>query len=128
MHIAATRDHALIFPEEEIPVLNCDGLSRESSSLAERFSSMLIEVRPTLSAYLRTILRDSGAIEDCLQEASVTIWQHFQQNWDLEDFRRYSFTCARFKALSWLKKNKPSTVVFLNPEVAEQISELIIST
>ena len=127
MPTVATQNDLLAVPEEEIAVLQARGLSSGSAEIAEEFSIRLIEIRPVLWSYLRTMLRDHGAIEDCIQEASITIWEHFLPEWNREDLRRYAFTCARFKALSWLKKNKPKSVVFLNAELAEQIGERIMN-
>lgn len=126
MHSIVLQEKALYLPKEDIAVEHSGELSAESVVLAEKFSVFLIEIRPVLWSYLRTMIRDREAIEDCIQEASITIWENFNPNWEMEEFRPYAFTCARFKALNWLKKNK-SRAVFLNPEIAAQVGEQIVN-
>lgn len=93
----------------------------------ERFSKLLQATRPAIRAHLSTKLRCREAVEDCLQEIALTVWQKYDEEWDEESFRRYSFTCARFKALSWLKKNKSNNLVMMAPEMAERLADRIES-
>ena len=105
-----------------------NGLNPKSKFLAiERFSKLLQVTRPALRAHLSTKLRCREAVEDCLQEIALTVWQKYDEGWDEESFRRYSFTCARFKALSWLKKNKSNNLVVMAPEMAERLADRIES-
>ncbi|GAA5482186.1 sigma-70 family RNA polymerase sigma factor [Haloferula sargassicola] len=99
------------------------GIGRTSGNVpavvAEHFSALLTEVTPALSAYLGTMLRDRGEVEDCMQEAFVVVWEKFNPRWEIEDFRRYAFTCARFKALNLLRKKSSRAIVFMDPKVTE---------
>ncbi|MDQ8189025.1 sigma-70 family RNA polymerase sigma factor [Roseibacillus persicicus] len=94
---------------------------------AEKFSSLLTLVRPSLAAYLSSFLRDRGEIEDCMQEVFLVVWKKFHLDWDEVDFRKYSFTCARFKALNLLRKKGVRSMVFLDPEVSELIGDRVWS-
>lgn len=111
------------------PALDSDNLKSSSGEIRlqnqriELFSKQLTANRPAIRAFLSTKLRCREAVEDCLQEVALTVWQKYDHRWDEESFRRFSFTCARFKALSWLKKNKPKDMVFMDVEVAEQIEK-----
>lgn len=100
---------------------------RLQENCVERFSELLTTTRPALRAYLSTRLRCREAVEDCLQEVALTVWQKYEEGWNEESFRRYSFSCARFKALSWLKKNKSKNLVVMAPEIAERIADRVES-
>ncbi|MCH1510433.1 MAG: sigma-70 family RNA polymerase sigma factor [Akkermansiaceae bacterium] len=104
---------------------SCDTLMSQAD--AELFSKKLVQLRPALRGYLRTMLKSHEGVEDCIQEASITIWNRYEASWDNLDFRRYAFTCARFKALSWLKKHNSQSVVFADEEVAENIASRVLN-
>ncbi|MCP5537499.1 MAG: sigma-70 family RNA polymerase sigma factor [Akkermansiaceae bacterium] len=97
------------------------------NSEASVFASYYMASRASIRAYLFTILKDAAACEDCMQEAALEMWKKRQADWSLLDFRKLAFTYARFKALSWLKKNKPAAHLHLSPELSEKISMLITS-
>lgn len=90
---------------------------------ARKFTQYYLESRASLRAYLFTLLRDQNAVEDCLQEACIVVWERKQADWTLEDFRKVAFTCARFKALSWLKKHKPASHLSLSPEMSSILAK-----
>jgi len=102
-------------------LVSSGGESRIEKQRVEIFSRYLAANRPALRAFLSTKLRCREAVEDCLQEVSLTVWRKYDDHWDEESFRRFSFTCARFKALSLLKKTKPKDFVFTDVEVAEKL-------
>jgi len=90
---------------------------------ARKFTSYYLESRSSLRAYLSTLLREQNAVEDCLQEACIVVWEKKQADWTLEDFRKVAFTCARYKALSWLKKHKPDSHLTLSPEMSSILAK-----
>ena len=87
------------------------------------FTQYYVATRASLRAYLATLLKDDAACEDCMQEAVLVMWKKREAQWELEDFRKLAFTCARFKALSWLKKNKPKNHLNLSPELSEKLAQ-----
>ena len=95
--------------------------------LSQKFTTHYLESRVSLRAYLHVFLHDEAAIDDCLQEAAVVVWQKVGADWTVEDFRRVAFTCARFKALSWLKKNKPNSLVFSEPDIVARLAERVMA-
>ncbi|BCX47986.1 hypothetical protein HAHE_18940 [Haloferula helveola] len=80
-----------------------------------------------MRAYLMTIVKGREAVEDCLQETALVVWEKFDPNWNEEDFRRFSFRCARYKALNWIKKHESRGMVFMDPEVARRVCERVES-
>ncbi|GAA5495714.1 hypothetical protein Rhal01_01893 [Rubritalea halochordaticola] len=88
----------------------------------KQFTQLYLAAQPSLRAFLSTIVRDPAAVEDCLQETCIVLWKKRDPSWDIEDFRRLAFTCARFKGLSWLKKNKPNLKTYLSPDITKKLS------
>ncbi|NWK55016.1 sigma-70 family RNA polymerase sigma factor [Verrucomicrobiaceae bacterium N1E253] len=88
------------------------------------FTKHYLATMTSLRAYLGSFLRDHAAVEDCLQETCLVLWNKRQPHWSEEDFRKVAFTSARFKALSWLKKNKPAKHLSLSPELSERLAVL----
>lgn len=93
-----------------------------ANAKAQVFTQYYLTIQPALSAYLTSLVHSHATVEDCLQETCLVLWDKQQAQWTLEDFRKFAFTTARFKALSWLKKNKPKTLVTLSPELTEQLA------
>lgn len=78
-----------------------------------------------LSVYLRAILPDHFAVEDCLQEAFSVMWEKYGAE-EGEDFRRLAFVCAKNKALQWLDRNKVSRLMVVDPAIAQKIAEAAV--
>jgi len=93
-----------------------------SAGLEAKFTSFYLETRPDLRAYLTNFVRSQEAVEDCLQEACVVLWDKMTPEWELLDFRKMAFVTGRFKALSWLKKNKPAIHSVFSPELADKLA------
>lgn len=93
-----------------------------TSNEAAIFTEYYLETRPSLRAYLTSFIHNHAAVEDCLQETCLVLWKKKEAHWTLEDFRKVAFTCARFKALSWLKKNKPASHLSFSPEIAQKLA------
>lgn len=89
-----------------------------------KFTDFYLATRAPLRAYLYSFLPGNDeAIEDCIQETGVVVWAKFVADWDLDAFQKFSYTTARFKALSWLKKNKPAQRVQLSPSIMEKLAD-----
>ncbi len=108
----------------EIQIFSDGQVASCSSSRSEviQFTQFYLETRSALRGYLTTLVRDHAAVEDCLQETCLVVWKKMEARYTLEDFRKVAFTCARFKALSWLKKNKPSDQLSLSHELADKLA------
>lgn len=112
-------------PSHLYPASNSEAaleLFTPENSEVRQFTQLYLAVQPALRAFLSTIVRDSSAVEDCLQEACIVLWNKRDPDWSTEDFRKVAFTCARFKGLNWLKKNKPNLKTALSPELTKQLS------
>jgi RNA polymerase sigma-70 factor (ECF subfamily) len=61
---------------------------------------LFVKYEPALRAYARTLLPDWHAVDEALQEASVTMWEKHQQLRDEAGFLPWSKVIVRFKCLS----------------------------
>ena len=95
-----------------------------ASDKVKRYTEYFVETRPALKAYLSSFLgANDEAIEDCVQETGMLVWNKWDGDWDLDSFQKFSFVTARFKALSWLKKHKPARHLVLSPAAMESLAE-----
>lgn len=75
------------------------------NSLSQRdFMRLLIQHEPALRAYSRSILPDWNLVDEVIQEASVTLWQKFDQLRNEEGFLPWAKVIVRFKCLSEIGK------------------------
>lgn len=79
-------------------------------------------IRPNLAAYLRAMLPDIHAVDDCLQETYLILAAKYQDT-PVGEIRPLAFSCARNKALSWIKKQHAGRLSILDPELVFRIAE-----
>lgn len=61
---------------------------------------LLMVHEPALRAFARSLLPDWNAVDEAIQEASLTLWQKFDQFRDEAGFLPYAKVIVRFKCLS----------------------------
>ncbi len=83
---------------------------------------LLIRHEPVLRAYARTLLPDWNAVDEVLQEASITLWDKFDQLRSEEGFLPWAKVMVRFKCLSHVAKLRREQRVF-SEGVLEQLAE-----
>ncbi|PQJ29705.1 sigma factor [Rubritalea profundi] len=88
-----------------------------------KFVDFYLQTRVPLRAYIYGFLKNSEAIEDCIQETCMLVWNKQQEGWTLDEYQKFSYTTARFKALSWLKKHQPKKHVQLSPAMMEKLAD-----
>ena len=79
-------------------------------------------IRPNLAAYLQAMLPDTHAVDDCLQETYLVLAAKYQDT-PVAEIRPLAFSCARNKALSWIKKQHGGRLSILDPELVFRIAE-----
>ena len=73
----------------------------DAKSLSEGdFMRLFVRHEPALRAYARSILHDWEAVDDALQEASVTMWEKLAQLGDESGFLPWAKVILRFKCLA----------------------------
>ena len=88
-----------------------------------KFVAFYLQTRVPLRAYIYGFLKNSEAIEDCIQETCIVVWDKQQEGWSLDEYQKFSYATARFKALSWLKKHQPKKHVQLSPAMMERLAD-----
>jgi RNA polymerase sigma-70 factor (ECF subfamily) len=66
----------------------------------QEFLRLFLRNEPILRAFARSILPDWNAVDDALQEASVTMWEKLGQLRDEDGFLPWAKVILRFKCLS----------------------------
>ncbi|MGB7325871.1 MAG: sigma-70 family RNA polymerase sigma factor [Rubripirellula sp.] len=97
--------------------------SDPSRAISEgEFMRLFLKHEPALRAFARSILPNWNAVDDAIQEASVTMWEKLGQLRDEEGFLPWAKVILRFKclsAVSGLRRNGH----LLSDEVLKQIAD-----
>ena len=95
----------------------------ESNNAPEAdFMRLFVRHEPVLRAYARTLLPDWNAVDDALQEASVTMWQKLGQLDSEAGFLPWAKVIVRYKCLQLverIRREKP----LLSDEVLKLLAE-----
>lgn len=73
---------------------------------------LLMQHEPALRAYSRSMLPDWHLVDEVIQEASVTLWQKFDQLRDQAGFLPWAKVVVHFKCLSEIGKLRRDRHVF----------------
>lgn len=76
------------------------------------FMRLLMQHEPALRAYSRSLLPDWNLVDEVIQEASVTLWQKFDQLREEAGFLPWAKVVVRFKCLSEIGKLRRDRHVF----------------
>ncbi len=76
------------------------------------FVRLLMRNEPALRAYSRSLLPDWHLVDEVIQEASMTLWDKFDQLRDEESFLPWAKVVVRFKCLSVLDRLRRDRHVF----------------
>ena len=69
----------------------------------DAFLRRFTSAEPALRGFVRSLVPSAADTDDVLQEVAITLWKKFSEfkSDSAEDFRRWAFTVAKFKVLSW---------------------------
>src|SRR5262245_34313992 len=76
------------------------------------FLRLFLQNRRRLYAYILTLLPNRADADDVLQEASLVMWDKFDERQPPEDFAAWGCRVAYFKVLDFYKKSQRSRVRF----------------
>ena len=83
---------------------------------------LFVRHEPALRAFARSILPTWDAVDDALQEASVTMWEKLGQLQNQDGFLPWAKVILRFKCLSAVAANRRQRAV-LSDEVLQLIAD-----
>lgn len=86
------------------------------------FMRLLMEHEPALRAYSRSLLPNWSLVDEVIQEASLTLWQKFDQLQDEEGFLPWAKVVVRFKSLSAISNLQRDRLV-LSDRVLELLAD-----
>lgn len=105
-------------------LFDADEAARESSK-HELFLRLFLRNERRLYAYIMTLLPHHADADDILQEASLVMWDKFDENNPPDDFAAWACRIAYYKVLYFLKKNRRSRVHF-SQTMLERIGETAV--
>lgn len=89
------------------------------------FLRLFLQNERRLYAYILTLLPHRADADDILQEASLVLWDKFDENNPPADFAAWGCRIAYFKVLDFLKKRRRSRVQF-SQQMLERIGETAV--
>jgi RNA polymerase sigma-70 factor (ECF subfamily) len=89
------------------------------------FLRLFLQNERRLYAYIVTLLPNRADADDVLQEASLVMWDKFDENHPPDDFAAWGCRIAYFKVLDFHKKSQRSRVRF-SQAMLERIAETAV--
>jgi RNA polymerase sigma-70 factor (ECF subfamily) len=91
------------------------GTEAPSAAKGKLFLRLFLENERRLYAYILTLLANRADADDVLQEASLVMWDKFDERQPPADFTAWGCRIAYFKVLDFYKKSQRSRVQFSQP-------------
>jgi RNA polymerase sigma-70 factor (ECF subfamily) len=95
------------------------------SAKSKLFLRLFLQNERRVYAYILTLLPRRADADDVLQEASLVMWDKFDERNPPGDFLAWGCRIAYFKVLDWYKKSHRSRVLF-SQEMLERIAETAV--
>jgi RNA polymerase sigma-70 factor (ECF subfamily) len=89
------------------------------------FLPLFLQNQRRLYAYILTLLPNRADADDVLQEASLVMWDKFDERAPPEDFTAWGCRIAYFKVLDCYKKSQRRRFLF-SPKMLERIAETAV--
>src|SRR5438034_132940 len=100
----------------------------ESARMPEKgkaFLRLFVQNERRLYAYIITLLPNRNDADDVLQEASLVMWDKFDDHHPPDDFAAWGCRIAYFKVLDFCKKRQRSRVLF-SQAMLERVAETAV--
>src|SRR5205807_8687623 len=89
------------------------------------FLRLFLQNERRLYAYILTLLPHRADVDDVLQDASLVMWDKFDERQPPDDFAAWGCRIAYFKVLDFYKKSQRSRVRFSQP-MLERLAETVV--
>jgi RNA polymerase sigma-70 factor (ECF subfamily) len=100
----------------------CGGGDASAPVKSKLFLRLFLQNERRLYAYILTLLPNRADADDVLQEASLVMWDKFDEHNPPGDFAAWGCRIAYFKVLDFYKKAQRSRVLFSQP-MLERVAE-----
>lgn len=94
----------------------------ESNRTVEEFSRLLMANQQRLFGFVYSLVHDSAATHDILQEVSTVLWRKFDQFEPGTDFGAWAMKIARFTVLNW-RRQQAKLPLPLDEETLDALAE-----
>src|SRR3954447_17914627 len=111
-----------------LAIIDADSPAAEQDDKPARvktFLRLFLQHQRRLYAYVLTLLPNRADADDVLQEASLVMWDKFDDERPPEDFVAWGCRIAYFKVLDLRKKRQRSRVLF-SQEMIERVAETAV--
>jgi RNA polymerase sigma-70 factor (ECF subfamily) len=95
------------------------------SGKSKLFLRLFLQNERRLRAYILTLLPNRADADDVLQEASLVMWDKFDDRSPPDDFAAWGCRIAYFKVLDFYKKGRRSRVLF-SQAMLERVAETAV--
>lgn len=90
---------------------------------SEEFAKLVTESQQRLYAYIYSLMGNSAAAWDVLQEANMVLWNKRDQFEPGTNFRAWAHSIGRFQVMAYLRDQKRERLCLLTPEILEKLLE-----
>jgi RNA polymerase sigma-70 factor, ECF subfamily len=119
----------LIFDDSESVDPASGGANQPARVMGERklliFTQQWTRHQLTVRAYLASFLGNSIAVDDCIQEVALVVWQKGPWEGDSSEFLGYCLACARRIALAARRQGGDSRLELFSPEAAILLADRV---
>lgn len=90
---------------------------------SEEFARLVTDAQQRLYAYIYSLLGNSAAAWDVLQETNMVLWNKRDQFELGTNFRAWAHSIGRFQVMAFLRDRKREPLCLLTPEILEKLQE-----
>src|SRR3954447_21447609 len=111
-----------------LAIIDADSPAAEQDDKPARvktFLRLFLQNERRVYAYILTLLPNRTDADDVLQEASLVMWDKFDERAPPEDFAAWGCRIAYFKVLDCYKKSQRQRLLF-SPKMLERIAETAV--
>jgi len=90
--------------------------------LDQTFIRLITDYQSEITSYIRSLMPKIEGAKDVMQETNIVLWEKRHQLKDINAFRAWAYKIAYFRTCTYIKKLRRGTVVYLEPDVMEQIA------
>ena len=90
---------------------------------SEEFARLVTETQQRLYAYIYSLMGNSAAAWDVLQETNMVLWNKRDQFEPGTNFRAWAHSIGRFQVMAYLRDRKREPLCLLTPEILEKLQK-----
>lgn len=96
------------------------------SARSDEFTAILSEHQHRLRAFVLTLVRNRGDVDEILQETNLVLWQKFGDFTSGSNFFAWAATVARYQVMKWHERKGKERLIF-QPATLDAIADEALS-